>query len=380
MPSMPTTKLASIKQGLPNCQKIAILHQPTEHGEKVVLYPAFSKDLAIACSGFVAKAFNAVPLSQIPLAEMKPKSDSQVVIEGGNAQAHKEVLEWILSCGKAGKTVPFRWYNSPAFHAYGLVYLSCEKLQVNALQAQVQARMRDITAKQVHSLDAERIFTSFSGPHIFKDLVCQSIGQAMWDGRLQATGAYKALWKMEEYREFKEGVDTVYDKLLAQWHKTPEGKFAKKEQEERERKAEERREKGKERREQNLQRAAARHHKVEPSNIKPSGNGGYTLSTEGRQVRRGQGGRPGFVQLDLGTLGVSSREFRAAEYPVLPPRGKKPSPTRQTTTPTTQSADATGRVDSKEDEPGDKEKAKAELIDTPSPAQLVEGLENMNIG
>lgn len=320
---MPTTKLANIKQGLANCQKIAVLHQATENGQPVVLYPAFPKELAIACSGYFAKALNAVPLSQIPLAELKPKSETQVLIKGGNAQYHGEVLEWILSCGKAGKTVPFRWFSSPAFHAYSLVYLSCAKLQVPVLQAQVQARMRDIAAKQVHSLDVERVYSSFAGPHMFKDMVSESIGQAMWDGRLQAMGAYKALFKKGEYSEFKEGVDAVYDKLQKQWYKTPEGKVAKKEQEEKDRKAEEKREIGKERREQHFKRAVAKRHNVAPSNIKPSGNGEYTLITKGRQVRKAQGSRPGFVQLDLGTLGVSSREFRAAESSDRPPKEKK---------------------------------------------------------
>ncbi|ERF73589.1 hypothetical protein EPUS_07523 [Endocarpon pusillum Z07020] len=380
MPPMPTTKLASIKQGLPNCQKIAILHQATEDSKKVTLYPAFPKELAIVFSGYIAKAFNAVPLSQIPLAEMKPQRETQVLIEGGNAESHGEVLEWILSCGRAGKTVPFRWFNSPAFHAYGLVYLSCAKLQVNVLQAQVQARMRDIAAKQVHTLDVERVFSSLAGPHMFKDMVSHSIGQAMWDGRLQAMGAYKALFKKEEYAEFKEGVDAVYDKLLKQWHKTPEGKTAKKEQEEKDRKAEEKREKAKERRQANFQRAAARRHNVDPSSIKPSGSDTYTLTTDARQVRKAQDGRPGFVQLDLGTLGVSSRDFRRADCPALAPKEQKSSPTVEKPAATHSAGGATAQVASKEDTPGDKGKANVDAIDTGSPAKLIEGLDDMKIG
>jgi hypothetical protein len=132
-----------------------------------------------------------VPLSQIPLSDLKPKSDSSVVIEGGKFEFHQEVLKWILSCGEAGKTVTFRWFESPAFFDYGLVVLSCEKLQVNVLETQILARMQAIVAKQVHSIDVERVFTAFSDPHKFKDMVCQSIGGAMWEERLQSFGAYQ---------------------------------------------------------------------------------------------------------------------------------------------------------------------------------------------
>ncbi|KAF7506399.1 hypothetical protein GJ744_011753 [Endocarpon pusillum] len=320
---MPTTKLASIRESLSKCQKIAIYHQATEDSERVTLYPAFPKELAIAYSGYIAKAFKAVPLSQTPLAEMKPKREAQVVIEGGNGECHGEVLEWILCCGKAGKTLPFRRLNSPAFHAYGLIYLSCAKLQVNVLQAQVQARMREIAAQQ-------------------------------------AVGAYKALWKMEEYREFKEGVDAVYDRHRKQWSKTPEGKAAHKETEQRQRKAQEQRDRAKQRRDANFQRAVARRHHVEPASVTPDGNdGSYTLSVEGRQVRKSQAGRPGFVQLDLATLGVSSRQFRAAtDYPALTAKEDKNSsspPTAEETS-VTQSADAPRQVASEKEAilPGDK--------------------------
>lgn len=279
--------------------------------------------MAIACSGHFAKAFNALPLSQIPLSELKPKSDSTVVIEGGRFEVYRDILAWILRCGEAGKTVTFRWLSSPCFFDYGLVLLACEKLQVNVLQAQVLIRMQDIAALQVHSVDVERVFSAIPGPHNFRDMICQSIGQAMWEGRLQAMAAYKRLFGIKEYAEFKDGTDAVYEKLEKQWHKTLEGKIAKKEKEEKDQKAEEKREAAEQRREQTFKRAAAKRHNVEPSQITRIGKKEYTVSTAGRQVRKGQGGRPGFVQLDLDTLGVTRREFRPAESPTLPRKQNK---------------------------------------------------------
>lgn len=313
----------SLKLGLASSAKITIYHQATKDGPKFVLHQAFPKDLAIAFSTYMSRAFNAVPLSQISLSQLTPRSESTVVIKGGRLDIHREVLDWILACGKAGKTVTFRWLQVPAFYNYSLVLLSCEKLGVNVLQGQIQARMRDIAVIQVHSVDVERVFSFLSGPHPLKDMVCQSIGQAMFDGRLKAFGAYKALFEREEYRGFKEGTDAVYEKLDKQFFKTPEGKIAKKEQEAREQQCQEKREAAKGRREQNFKRAAARRHNVDPSRITPAGEGQYTVTTDGRRVRKGQGGRPGFVQLDLGQMGINPRQFRAADFPALPPKVNK---------------------------------------------------------
>jgi hypothetical protein len=140
--------------------------------------------------------------------------------------------------------------------------------------------MQAIVAKQVHSIDVERVFTAFSGPHKFKDMVCQSIGGAIWEERLQAFGAYNRLFKMPEYREFKEGTDNVYLTLDTRYFKTPEGKVARKEREEQVKIREKKREATKLQHEQDFQRAVARHHNVDPSDVKPIGNGKYTLSTD----------------------------------------------------------------------------------------------------
>jgi hypothetical protein len=379
MPSLPTTKLASIKLGMATGQKIAIFHQATEESDKVVLYKAFPKELVVAFSGYVATALNAVPLSQIPLSEMlKPKSETEVVITGGRSESLVEVLEWILACGKAGKTVAFRNIQSPSFYYYGTVLLASQKLQVNVLEAQLKARMKEITALQVHSIDVERVFSSISGPHIFKDMICESIGQAMFNDTLKAFSAYKALFKMEEYREFKDGVDEAYGRLEKQYFKTPEGKAAKaakKEQEEKAHKAEEKREASKLRREQNFKQAAAKRHNVNPSSIQPTGKGHYTLSTEGRTVRRGHGGRPGFVQLDLGTFGVAPGQFRTSNAPAPPRKSNKsaPTPAKASTIPKTE-ATALSTANPVADN-----KVESAAAGVPSDEKLIEGIEKMDL-
>ena len=43
-----------------------------------------------------------------------------------------------------------------------MVWLSCQRPQVQLLPALVMARMEEIAALQVHSIDVERIFSSFT--------------------------------------------------------------------------------------------------------------------------------------------------------------------------------------------------------------------------
>lgn len=378
----PSTDLnSSIKLGLASSPIISILHQATEESEAVVIQSAFPKELAIALSGFFARAFDALPLSQIPVSELKPKSKSTVVIQGGEVESHREVLDWILSCGKAGKTVAFRWLQAPSFYHYALVFLSCEKLQVSVLQAQVLARMKDIAAVQVHSIDVERVFSSISGPHRFKDMICQSIGQAMWEKRLLAIGAYKALFKVEEYHEFKEGTDAVYEQLQKQYYKTPEGKIVKKELEEKNRKAEEKREAVKVCLEENFKQAVARHHNVQPSRITPTGEGRYTLSTDGRRVGKGRGGRPGFVKVDLAHLGITPHQFRASDFPALPPKKNDKSSTEwiAETITTAEPAKDIEAV-SEANKSGPKGQAETDNADQASAADLSKGVEAMIMG
>jgi hypothetical protein len=378
MPPVAATKLGGLKLGMDNGPKIEIFHQETEGSEPVVVCEAFPKALAIAFSGYIAKAFNPVPLSQIPISELKPKSTTQVLMKGGKQYVLEEVLDWIYSCGKAGKTVTFRWFSSPAFFDYALIYLACQKLEVSVLQAQVQTRMRDIAALQVHSIDVERIFTAFSGPHMFKDMVNQSIGQAMWEDRLQAYGAYKALLKMNEYSEFKAGTDAVYEKLQKAYFKTPEGKAAKMEQEKKSQEAEAKRNAATQRREDNFKRTVARHHNVDASKVTPTGDGRYTLTTDGRTVRKPQGNRPGFVQLNLGALGVSAEQYRAADLPALGRKEKKSAPATDTTT---KAGTADGpKTPAKVEASGGKGKGKADDAESAPPADMADGVANLKIG
>lgn len=325
MPSQPMTKLANIKFGLAQSKKVAILHQETDGAKATPIHSAFPKDLAMAFSGYVARAFKPVQQSEAPVAEIQSESDLSVTIKGGKFHVVYEIFKWIFECGQAGKIIPFSWLKSPAFHNYSLVLLACEELEIDSLKGQVLIRMRDIAKVQVHSTDVERVFSSFDGPHRDKDMVCQSIGQALWDGRLKAYPAYQALFRQREYQEFKNGTDAVYEKLQRQYFKTPEGKAAKKEHDAKTALAKPKQETTKTGRTEIVRDTIAKSHGVAPDRVTLTGNGRYTLSADAQPVRNGQGGRPRFVKVGLGSLGVTPQQFRPAEArPASRKTGKAP--------------------------------------------------------
>ncbi len=124
----------------------------------------------------------------------------------------------MLAGGQAGETVQFKYLQSPAFYRYGMVWLSCQKLQVQQLPTQVMARMEEIAAIQVHWIDVERIFIAFTGPHKHKEMVCESIE------RCKALRAYNGLMRMPEYDEFTNCTNAVLRRLEKECYATLGGR------------------------------------------------------------------------------------------------------------------------------------------------------------
>jgi len=81
-----------LKLGLPHAVTISIYHQATEQSNKVLVHPSFPKDLAIAISGYIARALNAVPLNQVAPADLTPMPNP-VTIEGGRFESNGHVLK-----------------------------------------------------------------------------------------------------------------------------------------------------------------------------------------------------------------------------------------------------------------------------------------------
>jgi hypothetical protein len=384
MSGLPLTKLASLKLSLPHAATISIYHQATEESKKVLIHDAFPKDLAIAMSGYIARALKALPLNQIAVADLTTRPTNTVTIEGGRFESLVIVLKWMLACGKAGRTVQLHYLSSPTFYEYGMVWLSCERLQVQQLPAQVMARMEQIAAMQVHSIDVERIFTSLAGPHKFKEMVCESIGQAMWNERLKAYGAYKALMRMPEYEEFANGTNAVTERLLKEYHATPEGREELKAQEEKATNSDAKRQASAVRRDGQFKERVARRHNVDPADVTVHGNGRFTITAETRTVRNPQRGRPGYVALDLGMAGVTSRQFVRPDFPALAPRKDKSNndstANAKVMTPEKDTASKTSAPKvAKDSDSKSKGKAKVDVA-VPTPAELSKSVQKMNFG
>ena len=387
MSGLPLTKLASLKLGLPRAATISIYHQATEESKKVLIHGEFPKDLAIAMSGYIARALHAIPLNRIPVADLTPRPTNTVTIEGGRFESLVHVLKWILACGKAGRTVQLFHIQGPAFYEYGMIWLTCQRLQVQQLPIQVMARMEQTTAVQVHSLDVERIFTSLAGPHKFKEMVCESIGQAMWNNRLKAYGVYTALMRMPEYEEFTKGTNTVLARLQKEYNATPEGREELKVQKEKAAKSEEKQQANAARHDREFKERVARRHNVNPADVTLHGNGRFTIAAETRMVRNPQRGRPGYVALDLGVAGVTPRQFVGSDFPTLATgKGNKDSTAAaKVTTADKNPASKTHAPEAaKESDSKSKGEAKAadvsDVADPTLAAELSEGIKKIDLG
>lgn len=250
-----------------------------------------------------------------------------MTIQGGSLAGHREVLRWILACGEAGQTVQYHTTKLVAgFAHYAMVVLSCERLEVPVLRAQLMARMLKIAARQVHSADVAKVFANIRGPHKIKQMVCESIAQAMWERRCQAAPAYWQLVEQEQFKEFNDGLNAHYLTLERAYSKTPAGEAKRAAQQETEKGQIERQELHAKMEKQSVQQQIARLHNVEPADVTVRQDGCVTLSVEVQQVRNARGGKPGYVAVDLGKLGVTPQQFRARQEPWRQPSWKGRSP------------------------------------------------------
>ena len=99
------------------------------------------------------------------------------------------------------------------------------------------------------------------------------------------------------------------------YHATTEGHEEMHAQQAKAQKAEKSRQAAAARREHDFKQRAAERHNVDPGDITVRGGGRFTISTEARTVRKAQGGRPGYVALDLGVAGGTPARFCARNGP-----------------------------------------------------------------
>ena len=107
----------------------------------------------------------------------------------------------------------------------------------------------------------------------------------------------------------------VLKHLDKEYHATTEGHEEMHPQQAKAQKAEKSRQAAAARREHEFKQRAAERHNVDPGDVTVRGGGRFTVSTEARTVRRAQGGRPGYVALDLGVAGVTPARFCARNDP-----------------------------------------------------------------
>lgn len=320
---------------------IRIGWRETPEAEPVMLYDSFPKNLATAFSASLNAFFH--PLNQTSLTNFHQAGSKSFTIVGGCPESHRNVLAWMLACCDGKGVQGFQFVGKHAFYSCAVAYSSACLLEVPYLQGHLKERLQKIAARQVHSEDVELIFSdpSMSGPHPIKQLVCESIGYAIWEKRLAMRSRYEKLRRTEGFEEFDAGVGKVIEQLKANWKASPlyQGMIAQKKEtaakkKERYEKYQKRWEENRKRHEEYLKRRdennrlyeerKARHeemgklrtaksiaeqHSVDESAVHVRKDG-YTLNTEGRVVNKGKNGHKKRIAISLADLQITDRNYR----------------------------------------------------------------------
>ncbi|KAF7504702.1 hypothetical protein GJ744_001983 [Endocarpon pusillum] len=271
------TQLAKLKTK----DSLRLLWQESTGSAPETLYEFFPRKVATAFFKSFDKAF--LPLKESSVAEQLEPHPTTFVITGGRRDSYRDVLEWALSCCDGGRVRNFQSIALHQFYNYSMAYLAARRLGIDFLETQLMQRLENIARRQVHSEDVELIFSMIEGPHELKDMVCQSIGTAIWERRLRYRGLYEKLRRTEGFEGYEQGVGDVIKGLKAAKKSSPEHTAMiaeKKEQAKRMKWRLEEQEKRK------TARDIANQYKVKPSAVTVRGTQGYTISTEGRVVNR----------------------------------------------------------------------------------------------
>jgi hypothetical protein len=287
---------------------IRILWRESADSELLVFYDSFPRDVATAFSESFNEAFP--PLSKTPLGDpLKPQPKTFVIV-GGRRESYREILEWMLSCctGSGVRTFPF--IGIQPFYNYSMAYLAACALGVKFLESQLMERLENIARRQVHSLDAELIFSMIQGPSELKDTVCKSIGTAIWEQRLKARYLYEELRRTEGLEEFNQGIIDVIEGLKMAKKSSPEymAMIAAKKKE-----AQRMNWRLEEQAKRKTAQFIANKHKIPASAVTIRGDQGYTISTEGRFVNRGRNGRATRIAVPLANLDITRESFSEAQ-------------------------------------------------------------------
>jgi len=309
-----------------------ILWRESADSEPLVFYESFPRGVATAFAESFNKAFP--PLNKTPVGNLLKPQPKTFVIVGGRRESYREVFEWMLSCctGRGVRSFPFIRIQS--FYNYSMAYLAARELGVKFLETHLMKRLETIARLQVHSTDVEVIFSMIEGPSEFKDMVCKSIGTAIWEHRLKARYFYEELRHTEGFEEFDQGVTDVIEGLRMARKSSPEYMAMIAEKKEQAQRMKWRRE---EQAKQKTTQFIANKHRIPASSVKIRGDQGYTISTEGRVVNRGKNGRASRIAVPLASLDITRESFSEAQPKYrqsdAPAPGVKSAPKPRTNTP-----------------------------------------------
>jgi len=179
-------------------------HRPHAGVTQVIpTYDAFPLNLLVAFSARIANIMKSSPgAHNVPYG---------IALHGGSDSAHCEILEWMLTCSRAGSILQFRtiYMSEDALVTYCQVFEEAKYLQIPPLVGSLVTRIERILAGQVHDSCIAKIYETYPTGHMWRDKVAQSIANA-WSAqpsRLRHEKKYVRLGR--EIEDFGKDVDEL---------------------------------------------------------------------------------------------------------------------------------------------------------------------------
>ncbi|KKY24786.1 hypothetical protein UCRPC4_g02316 [Phaeomoniella chlamydospora] len=201
----PNIKSLSPKQlqGLTKGPTTSITYRPYDEVETQVLYDNFPRNVLITFSKLFQAQFP--PVRQVSVTDMTKPMAQTAVIVGGRIEAYREIFTWMLECCQGRGLQDFPRVQREMYWRYATVVEASQILQIDILLYEITERLTAIGRAQVHSEDVRKVFLTLPKGNIVRNLIIESIGNAILERRLKAWTVYNTV--QEEFPDFEHGLD-----------------------------------------------------------------------------------------------------------------------------------------------------------------------------
>lgn len=165
----------TLRRGLPLTLRTKVLYQAEPDAEIKVMFTSFPENLGLAFC------------SELTTSRVKGHGRG-FLMTGVIEAAYNEIFCWMNACADGKRVVAFPYFKEHAFFKYACVAEAAKVLGIQELVVKMEQRLEGIAAKQVHTDDVYRIFTTeCCAP--YKEMVAKSIALAIHERRVKALNA-----------------------------------------------------------------------------------------------------------------------------------------------------------------------------------------------